>query len=67
MVRTEPLATSFHLAKVAKILKVSRPLVLRMARSGELPSTRTPQGLRVDAGQLSEWIEAQRVMPLKAA
>lgn len=51
----------FHLTKVASILKISKPLVLKMARAGEIPSTRTPQGLRVEEAQLSRWIDGQRV------
>ncbi len=51
----------FHLSKVANILKISKPLVLKMAREGMLPSTRTPQGLKVEESQLSRWIEDQRV------
>ena len=50
---------SFHLAKVARILKISRPLALKMARSGELPCDRTAQGLRVRAGALTAWIDGQ--------
>jgi hypothetical protein len=55
---------SYHLSKVASILKISKPLVLKMARSGELPCDRTPLGLRVHAEKLSLWIEEQRVNPL---
>jgi hypothetical protein len=54
---------TYPLAKVASILKLSRPLVLKMARSGEIPCERTPLGLRVDPGKLEAWIEAQRVVP----
>jgi hypothetical protein len=55
---------AYHLSKVASILRISRPLVLKMARSGELPCDRTPLGLRVHAEKLSRWIEEQRVNPL---
>ena len=36
------LPAPYHLSKVASILKISRPLVLKMAKSGELPCDRTP-------------------------
>lgn len=58
------LQNAYHLSKVASILKISRPLVLKMAKSGELPCDRTPLGLRVHAEKLSLWIDAQRVNPL---
>jgi hypothetical protein len=56
--------TSYHLSKVASILKISRPLVLKMAKSGELPCNRTPQGLTVLAEKLNQWVDEQRVNPL---
>jgi hypothetical protein len=55
---------AYHLTKVASILKISRPLVLKMAKSGELPCDRTPLGLRVRPEKLSLWIDEQRVNPL---
>jgi hypothetical protein len=58
------LPNAYHLSKVASILRISRPLVLKMARSGELPCDRTPLGLRVHAEKLSAWIDGQRVNPL---
>lgn len=58
------LHSSYHLSKVASILKISRPLVLKLAKSGELPCDRTPLGLRVDVDKLGLWIDEQRVNPL---
>jgi hypothetical protein len=55
---------AYHLSKVASILKISRPLVLKMAKSGELPCDRTPLGLRVHAEKLLLWIDERRVNPL---
>jgi excisionase family DNA binding protein len=55
---------SYHLSKVASILKVSRPLVLKMAKTGELPCQRTPEGLTIHADRLNAWVEARRVNPL---
>ena len=55
---------AYHLSQVASILKISRPLVLKMAKSGELPCDRTPLGLRVNPEKLSLWIDEQRVNPL---
>jgi hypothetical protein len=58
------LQTVYQLSKVASILKISRPLVLRMAKSGDLPCDRTPLGLRVNADKLNHWIDERRVNPL---
>lgn len=58
------LQPAYHLSKVASILKISRPLVLKMARSGELPCDRTRLGLLVQPEKLSLWIDEQRVNPL---
>jgi len=51
------LETAYQVSKVASILKISRPLTLRLIRSGEIPSNRTPLGLRVDALSLMHWVE----------
>ncbi len=57
----------YALSQVAQMLKVSRPLILRMAKNGELPCLRTPQGLRVEASALETWIESLRVPPASLA
>jgi excisionase family DNA binding protein len=49
----------YQIAKVAHILRISRPLALRLVREGELPALRTPQGLRVDPQSLETWVEDQ--------
>jgi hypothetical protein len=54
-----PSATSYQIAKVADILRISRPLALRLVRQGDLPSIRTPQGLRVDSQILAQWVDTQ--------
>lgn len=48
-----------HLSSVASILKVSRPVILKLVRQGELPAQRTSSGLRVDLGALKGWVEEQ--------
>jgi predicted site-specific integrase-resolvase len=54
-----PEAPFYQIAKVAHILRISRPLALRLVREGDLPSVRTPQGLRVASQSLAEWVEGQ--------
>ncbi len=49
----------YQIAKVAHILRISRPLALRLVRAGELPAIRTPQGLRVSPQSLADWVETQ--------
>ena len=49
----------FQLSTVASILKVSRPVILKLVRQGDLPAQRTPSGLRVDLTTLKGWVEAQ--------
>lgn len=49
----------YNLAKVAKILKISRPLVLRLVKTGDLPSYRSRVGIRVNSHQLRAWVEGQ--------
>jgi excisionase family DNA binding protein len=51
----------FQLSAVAAILKVSRAVVLKLVRQGDLPAQRTPRGLRVDLEALKGWVEAQCV------
>lgn len=51
------LEAAYQVSKVARILRISRPLTLRLIRSGEIPSSRTPLGLRVDANSLIQWVE----------
>lgn len=50
-------STLVHLSTVAQWLRISRPLALRMAKQGELPVQRTSQGLCVDTGELSRWVD----------
>ena len=54
-----PAAPLYQLAKVAHILRISRPLALRLVRDGELPAVKTPQGLRVDPRSLAQWVDGQ--------
>lgn len=49
----------YPVTAVASILKVSRAVCLRLIRQGELKAQRTPQGLRIERGQLLGWIDAQ--------
>lgn len=49
----------YQIGTVARILKITRPLAMRLVKAGELPSLRTPQGLRVDARCLDQWIDGQ--------
>ena len=49
----------YQIAKVAHILRISRPLALRLVKDGDLPALRTPQGLRVDSTTLAQWVEGQ--------
>ena len=48
-----------QLSTVASILKVSRPVILKLVRQGELPAQRTDSGLKVDPGTLKGWVEEQ--------
>lgn len=52
-------SASYPVTAVASMLKVSRAVCLRLIRQGELAAERTPQGLRVEHGQLVGWIDAQ--------
>lgn len=49
----------YQIGTVAQILKISRPLAMRLVRQGGLPAQRTPQGLRVEHGILTGWIDDQ--------
>ena len=49
----------YQLATVASILKVSRAVILRLVRQGDLPAQRTHSGLRVDTDALKAWVDAQ--------
>lgn len=49
----------YQIGTVARILKITRPLAMRLVKAGELPSLRTPQGLRVEHGSLEQWIDGQ--------
>ena len=49
----------YQIGTVARILKITRPLAMRLVKAGELPSMRTPQGLRVEHGSLEQWIDGQ--------
>lgn len=48
-----------QLTSVASILKVSRPVILKLVRQGELPAQRTNSGLKVELEALKGWVEAQ--------
>ena len=48
-----------QLSTVASILKVSRPVILKLVRQGDLPAQRTASGLKVDLGALKAWVEEQ--------
>ena len=49
----------YQIGTVARILKITRPLAMRLVKAGELPCLRTPQGLRVDHESLAQWIDGQ--------
>ena len=49
----------YQLGTVASILKVSRPVVMKLVREGQLPVQRSASGLRVEMGALVGWVEAQ--------
>jgi len=49
----------YQISTVARILRITRPLAMRLVKAGELPSLRTPQGLRVEHGSLEQWIDGQ--------
>jgi hypothetical protein len=49
----------YQIGTVARILKITRPLAMRLVKAGELPSLRTPQGLRVEHDSLAQWIDGQ--------
>jgi excisionase family DNA binding protein len=49
----------YQLATVASILKVSRAVILRLVRQGDLPAQRTKSGLKVDMDALKGWVDAQ--------
>jgi excisionase family DNA binding protein len=46
---------------VAELLAVSKPTVYRLVESGDLPAVRIGGQLRIDANELGEWIEHNRV------
>lgn len=50
------LGMPYPLATVARILRVTRPVILRLIRHEGLPAQRTPQGLRVDSLDLDGWV-----------
>ena len=58
--------TGLSLARVARILRISRPLVLKMARAGDLPCRRGPAGLRVPPEDLQRWVH-QRIRDAQLA
>ena len=47
-------------ADVARILNISRSLVYRMLQRGKIPSIRINQSVRVDPGDLQQFIENNR-------
>jgi len=47
-------------ADVAKILNISQSLVYRMLQRGKIPSIRINQSIRVDPGDLQQFIENNR-------
>ena len=47
-------------ADVARILNISRSLVYRMLQRGKIPSIRINQSVRVDPGDLQEYIDRNR-------
>lgn len=60
-------AECYPLATVAQILKVTRPLILRLVRQGDLPALRTPQGLKVEPGALAQWVDVQSALAAREA
>jgi excisionase family DNA binding protein len=52
-------AELYQVGKVARILRISRSLTLRLLRQGDLPSVRTEQGLRVESSSLEAWVQGQ--------
>jgi excisionase family DNA binding protein len=49
----------YQLGTVASILKVSRPVVMKLIREGQLPVQRSASGLRVEMEALRDWVEEQ--------
>ena len=47
----------YNLTRVAKILKISRSLALRLVKTGDLPSSRSRAGIRVSSSQLRAWVD----------
>ena len=47
-------------ADVARILNISRSLVYRLLQRGKIPSIRINQSVRVDPGDLQQFIETNR-------
>lgn len=52
-------AGTLPITAVARILRISRPLALRLVREGGLPSVRTEHGLRVESATLAEWVDGR--------
>jgi excisionase family DNA binding protein len=57
----------YQLGTIASILKVSRPVVMKLIRDGELNAQPSPSGLRVDLETLKSWVEAQCVLAQREA
>ena len=51
--------TSLNLTKVAEILRISRPLALKLVNRGVLPCVRGVSGIRVLSQDLEKWVEEQ--------
>ena len=48
-------------AEVAKVLNISRSLVYRLIHTGEIPSIRINQAVRVHQDDLNSYIESNRI------
>jgi hypothetical protein len=59
MVAQAPSGMLYQVGELARILRISRPLALRLLRDGSIPVLRTPLGLRVEHGALALWIDQQ--------
>ena len=51
----------WNLSRVAKALKISRPLALKLIKQDGLPSHASRSGIRVNPMELNAWIERRRV------
>lgn len=49
----------YPVSTVARLLRVSRAVCLKLIRDGEIEAVRTPAGLRVEPQVLSAWVERQ--------